>query len=66
MAAITAVIAGAAAGVVVVFAISLEDVEATIVTSVVIALLAVTTQGTVAVELVRRGYLADGYREGYY
>ena len=66
MAGVTVLVAAGAAGLFMVFAVSLDDIEATIVTSVVIALLALMTQGAVAVELVRRAYLAAGYREGYY
>jgi len=66
MLAYTFLIAACAAGLCTLIAV-LSDEPAMIFIGVAgIGVLALATQGAAAVELVRRAYLREGYREGYY
>lgn len=60
-----AIVAGAFALIALVVVLA-DDPAILFVAWAIIIVLAFATQGAVAVELVRRGYLRMGYREGYY
>jgi uncharacterized membrane protein HdeD (DUF308 family) len=59
-------IAAAGAGLCTLVAILSDEPALVIVGVAGIGVLALATQGAAAVELVRRAYIREGYREGYY
>lgn len=62
----TAAIAGVAFLLISFVALVLTRPSHTLVAIVAIIAIALATQGSVAVEILRRGYIRRGYREGYY
>jgi hypothetical protein len=63
---ITAVVFGAGGSLIVVMALVSPSIELTTVVGFALAVLVFAVHGYLAVQLLRRGYLRLGYREGYY
>lgn len=63
---VTTTIAAGAFGVITLVAVATDSVEIIFVSFFAIVVIAFATQAAAAVELLRRCYLQQGYREGYY
>jgi len=66
MAVVTIVIVAGAFGVIALVAVATDSAELIFVSFFGILVIAFATQAAAAVELLRRCYLQQGYREGYY